>query len=448
MNLGQLKTRIANKLSFFSENAEHQNDITNVVNDELTALYDMERWPFLTVESSLRLLADIVKVEIDFDSDGLIADNWSEWSADDFDGLVLRTGDELDSARRYGRIAGPFPLHWQQVVNRSRDDYSYDQGGFPDPDNVPRYGTTAFLDHPPSTTPVGTITDVIIRHDRYQMPYDCSEIIAIYSRDDRQGNIPLQNRTGERGFMSGSDAPGKPQCWVLDDPVDAGEAPALVPTCAASSGGTLAAGDYRYFYAYWYRGCYSGTSDIIEVTTTANQQVTFANMEASHLDRYGRYKHVFREDVTTRPGRFYYVGAVADEDTQFVDDGTPAPDRLYAWDDRYTTPHKTVRFWPRPATDQWVSVQYLSIPRRLVHDNDVPALPEQFHPYIIHRVVAEFAQRAGNAERQESELALADEVFKRLKAKEVLTYETRTRRPWSPRSQRGTVPRNPITFSG
>jgi hypothetical protein len=139
---------------------------------------------------------------------------------------------------------------------------------------------------------------------------------------------------------------------------------------------------------------------------------------------------------------------VDDEDSSYLDGGVPAPDRLYDWDDRWSAPRRTVVFWPRAATATWASVQYLATPRRMVLDTDVPAMPDTYHPYLVHRVVAEFARRAGNKERAESEDEKADAIYARMLSREIATYEKRTREPWRSRQGVRTLPRTTITFTG
>jgi hypothetical protein len=461
VNLGQLCEFVQNDLQHAPTAQAWKNDLIGVINNKYTALMNSERWAYRTVEGSMRLRADETGVTFTIAGNGTsryVQLRGAGGGAPgvvhhhDFDAILMRASEGENSLRRWGRIAGgkDWNPRWSQV----RRQYDSRLGGWPDPDldsstsafNIA--GTDAvFLDATPSypsVDPLG-LTDYtggILRHDRYQLPYDCGEIIGIVSRDDKRGEIPLVNRTRERSLMlnTNQDSAGAPEAWLLDDPVDSGgpgPRKTMVATASNTAGGTLTtATTYRYFYCYYGNGTMSGPSNITSTLVTApNDTITLTNLEAGPVDsgsvrlQEWRKKLIFRDDGD---GVFRYLAQVQSETTSYEDDGTPAPDETFRWDDRMAAPRKAIRFWPRPSQDQWVSVSYLRTPNRLVTLQDVPEFPEEYHAILHHQAVVQLAARFGQSALIPYHRQEANDLINLMRTKELQRYSTDRLGSWSP----------------
>lgn len=461
MNLGEIRDAVQNELQHVQTTAAWKNDVAKIANEKYSALMGMERWTFRTVDTHLRVLKDREDVTVIF-STGTgypLAMRNASWTPgglsnvlyEDYDALVLTEGEEENSLRRYGRIAGGetgFPRKWRQCFDRADGYYLQ---GFPDPDVTATATETLFLEEPAAATwrSATAVTDVILRHDRYRLPYDCAEIISIVSRDSNKRPLDLVNRTREKHLLlnSDQDAPGDPQAWVMDDAESAGPAPRKTLAGAASAGGSLTASTtYRYFYAFWWKGCYSGRSNIVTVTTTAgNKTIDFTNMEVEPTNRYGRTKHLFRDDGD---GRFRWVKAVSYTASTTSDAGATDPDETWVWDDRMASPQMAIRLYPRPSSDQWLYVQYLRQPNQLQTDQDVPEMPHDFHPIIVHQVCAQIAARFKAPEVVGFHEAKANELIGRMRNQYVVRYTPAQMGQWrGPHRNRRWFPTNPASIS-
>lgn len=456
MNLLQIREHIQNELQRAPETQDWKNDVANVVNAKYLARMTAKRWPFRVVEASLRLRADETGVTFKVASStgyplelrtvaGVHAVRYH-----DLDALLFRSGDEDDSYRRFGRIAGgrAWTAYWRQVM-RNYDGHNIE--GWPDPDLSTTKNVQAYLEAPPATGYLDvTYTDGVLRHDRYQLPFDCAEIIGIVSREDSRGEIPLVNRTRERQLMlNDRDPAGSPEAYLLDDPVDAGPAPRKTMVAAVTNGGFgLAAGTYRYFYVFGGKGAMTGPSPIVEATTTGGaSKIDFTILEGEPENRYWRTKFVFRED--NGDGVFRYLTSVQPGDTTFTDNGTNfTPDETFVWDDRMAAPRKTVRFWPRPASDQWVHVQYLTAPRRLQNDQDTPQMPDEYHMLLVHDAVVHLAARYDQSHLVGVHSKLRDELEAMMLSKEIHRNASTHLQGWEPRGGRALELRTkPATMS-
>jgi hypothetical protein len=465
MNLGQLRERVEDELQHAPNVQAFKNQVRDKMNEVFLEFILSDRWAFRLVEKSMRVYADQPLGVLGAGTTCQVLANstssvrpgpagsaievtpYSQW-----DGLVYRTSDPTDSLRRYGRISGPFPFGWRTAFGFG-DGMAL--GGAPDPDFTVNQTGDVWLDAPPLAGQ-GSFTDLMVRRDRYQLPFDCGEVVALISRDDRQGEVELVNRTAERRALlsSNQDAPGRPSAWVLDDPVDGGNAPRKVMTGAASLGGSLQqTTTYRYFYAWYHHGTYSGKSNIVSVTTTGvNRTITLSNLEVESNIQYGRRRHVW---VDEGDGVFKFIGEVTPGSATFVDNGTAgwgatgrADIGLYPWRERYAAPRLALRLWPRPAEDQWMQLVYLQVPDKMVNDQDVPSMPEEIQPYLIHATAAQLAAKYASKEVA----AFNREEAKRYRTLAVQKYITRynsnVRQSWSPLTSKRGGPPPRITFVG
>lgn len=466
MNLGEIRDQVQSELQHVQTTQAWKNDTGRLANMAYSTLMGMERWTFRIVDTHLRVLKDREDVTVIFTGDvtgyPLVMRNasWSPGGAvqvyyEDYDAVVLTEGEEENSLRRYGRIAGGstgFPRKWRQCFDRADGYYL---NGFPDPDVTA--GSTSellFLVEPAASTwrqssPYTAVTDVILRHDRYRLPYDCAEIISIVSRDSNKRPLDLVNRTREKNLLlnSDQDAPGDPQAWVMDDSETAGPAPRKTMVGTAAAGGSLVVGQtYRWFYAFWWKGCYSGRSNIVTKTIAgSNQTIDFTALEDEPVNRYGRTKHLFRDDGD---GRFRWVKSVSYTATTTNDSGGTAPDETWVWDDRMASPQQAIRLYPRPSTDQWLYVQYLRQPNQLQTDQDVPEMPHDFHPILVHQVVAELAARFDQDRLLNFHTAKANELINRMRNQYVIRSLPSKMSTWNgPHRNRRWFPTNPASIS-
>lgn len=452
MNLGQIRERIENELQHAPTTTAWKNDVYNKINDRYVSLLTSEAWNFRLVEASLRLRADErdVKVTINnttgYPVDLRAAGAVRDVRYHDMDALILRAADEDDTLRRFGRISGARAfLHWRQVMRLYDGRFL---GGYPDPDLTPTQDDDVYLEAPVATSYRGvTYADCILRHDRYQLPYDCAQIVSIVDRDN-PAELELVDRTRERSLLlNGDDTEGRPEAWLLDDEVECGPAPYGPLTATVTSAGfNLAAGTYRYFYVFAGKGCVSGPSEIIEATaTTSTTRIVVAGAQAEATDdSYWRIKLWFRED--NKSGVFRYLTHTGASVTSLTDTGATAPNESLRWDDRMATPRKTVRFWPRPSADQWVQVQYLKAPARMRHAQDVPELPESYHEVLVHLVVEELAARFKQPQLQTLHRRLAGEVLALMRSQELNRYSPGQLGSWAPSRGRGWNRTKPATM--
>jgi hypothetical protein len=454
VNLGQIRERIQNELQHAPTTTAHKNDINQVVNDVYQKRMSSERWTYRTVEGTMRLRADVTGVSFKVRTTtgkSLQLRTVTGVSAvymHDYDALLLLASDESDSLRRFGRIAGgpSWPVEWRQVHAKYDGVHA---GGWPDPDlDTVSADVAVYLDDPPAAAYQDiTYTDGILRHDRYQMPFDCGEIISIVSRDDKRGEMELVNRTRERMLMmnTNQDGAGQPVAWLMDDAVDCGPAPRKTMTAATGTTGSLAAGTYRYFYAFYGKGTFSAPSNIVSIVVSGTaDEVVLSALEAEPDTRYWRDKHVFRDDGD---GVFRLLARVPPGTATYTDSGATAPDETFRWDDRMAAPRKAVRFWPRPSADQWVSVSYLRVPNRLVTDQDTPEMPEEYHHILVHEAIVQLAARYKQPDLIKVHAPLAAEALAFMQSKEIHRYNTVQMGSFSPRRRRRFIPTTPASMT-
>lgn len=446
MNLGQIIDRVQAELQHQVPAARARLDYANVINAEYLALMESKVWDFRVTESSIRVYADYaMSGELTLASRAMALD-------DDFrmlcvDGLLLLASDEDGTLRKYGRLVGPAPVNWGTVFERT--DYAPGLDGFPgDPDTATSGGPLCYLEDAAAAT-VATTTWTV-RRDRYILPHDCSEVLAVVARDAKRGPLQLISRAAERmrPMSTNQDSAGIPAVAIMDDPIPPIPAPSgtLVATVTGNAG-FLAVGRYRYFCAYHYDGRFSARTNIAEVNVTAADGEVGLSGLVQHNSVDSAYQRTYWRETSYLSNRWEYIGKINAGSGDFGDDSAPpevdsATLRPLVWSDAMAGQRQAIRFWPRPSTTEWLDIAYLRSPSRLVGEQDVPDMPENFHELIVDLAVVALAGRNGADKLEKSAAARANQKLAAMSRRWLTKVSTSTSNAgWSPfgRGGRGAV---------
>jgi hypothetical protein len=211
----------------------------------------------------------------------------------------------------------------------------------------------------------------------------------------------------ELALMINEDEYGDPGWYMVDPPQQIDRSPYAAPVVTeVALGSAFTVGQtYRYFYAYWTGGRYSGRSAIASVTCTlATNSHSIAGLEAWAGTARGTERHLFRADGLDGPFRYATSFPYTDIFPQTVTSAEIDEDR--PWVD--PSPYQYLRLWPNPAretaycpglggpllyspTFKEYELRYRYRPPRLAHDLDVPHLPVEFHDLLVFRTVERMA---------------------------------------------------------
>lgn len=449
MNLGDIQTRVQNELRYAPNSQAHADDVRSVVNEVYLELMTEQPWDFRqetlgppwTIPNAREFFAGKL---------------WGFWTYPDRQVVITPTGTGLHLVNFPPFLGGFAPFNdaslafvtaGQTLVAPDGLEYQIARA-----DNGS--GTMYLVQQWGSPLGAQTCT---IRFDRYVLPFRVQDVLGIVLRDPVQGEIPLVNRSAERRMLlREQDSPGRPQAWLYDDPEHV-RAPVSNVTLTDIGGGIMPAGVYRYRYAFLYKGLIGPASASTEITVTGGaSQIRVGALETANVDR-GVARTLYREfnrsglwiqRTTTDMSFSTFDDNVAPTEQQELwnvgDYGDDSP--FYVTED-FGSEFATIRFWPRPAQRTIFEVRALLRPRALMHVNDVPRFPSEFHPVLVFRAVARLAARWGGGDLVRTNVALDAEFTKRMRARhmnKLAEYQERGR--WGRRRSRGLATH--VTFNG
>jgi hypothetical protein len=244
---------------------------------------------------------------------------------------------------------------------------------------------------------VASSADFSIRFDRYALPHDCLEPLGWKDDEDPRRSIPFIDRRRAEELLLDRDLAGDVDYFIEDDHVQ-DRAPDLPFTLTVSSGGSLAGiVEYEYGYTFTYCGRESAMSMTVRATTTnANKTIAIAGMEDTQVSAAltGRWKNLYRRDVTNNGRWLRLATGLADSATTFTDDNSPAPSNLESLVYYPQGPRQYVRPYFKAGADDTLRLRYTFTPRPLAADADVPVWPPIYHALLVYRTIEEIAMQA------------------------------------------------------
>lgn len=383
MNLAELLDRTGVELRHDPNSTQERNNRAAAISDEYLKLCSEHRWSFLQKIATIALYPQIdVTDMVTFNPFGLTFNNFRlNW----FPGVFV--GGYVDRPTSLALVMRP--------------DVMGD-----------RWDTDTLYTSPTGYTAPGALQTIRLRQ-RVKLPADCIEVLGIVSRDDDRGPLAMVDLHSEREYMLNADDEGDdPTAYMVDPPQALDRSPyATLAVAEAGAGSAYTVGvTYRYFYAYYFAGRYSGRSNIAEVTQAGAATLhRLTGWEDWSATPRGTERHIFRADGADRP--FRYVTSIDWTHVGNLDIvSTTTPDEDQPWVD--PSPASYLRFWPHPPVEavdatggvtiwnptsqQNYELRYRYRPTRLVHDLDTPHIPVEFHPLLVDRVVERLAMQRGD----------------------------------------------------
>lgn len=405
MNLKEIRERVEDALTYAPGVESHRIKLNRRINDAQKEILTFRRWTFRQRIVELLMMKDRVIANAD----------WSVPSNDRALDFPLPTGWTLLNVEW---LAGHIcVLPWEPAQSAGtgvHDEFIIERATLT--------GTTVTIIPDPRysglPTGKGSITDdITLKFLRYRMPNTFSEIQGVMDRAEDFGEIRQLDLWRERAFMlNASDDPGRPVRFLIDPNYpDVAETRSgfenrfhgndIEPPVQQLVGVENGAGSlellatYTYKISWVYSNMISGPGPEVSVTLTgANQRIDLSNLDAITTtggEDFGRTRYVWRRKGE---GPWFFHGELPDPSIAvFTDTGTfnplTADPILYIRErDRERAGHyHFIRFWPRTDTDRTVEVRYLARPAELVDDSDVPGLPDEYHPIIVHKTVLDIS---------------------------------------------------------
>lgn len=441
LSLVRLIRGVEEELQRAPQTRSWREQVTNALNAEMFDLLGSREWPFLVVQRPLWVFPDFTLTgtqitmpsstprrvfDIPSISTSLVGTMWGSSSATSLpDFLESLVGAEVGVDSGAGAYLtgnwrdGPFMI--ERVLYDGSDS------------------VRLWLDPRCTVASLPADTVLNIRFPRYLLPPDLAEIIAQDSLTDERG-VPLAHKPPAQflALSQGNGRPtritvGTPRYFTVDEgidwqvPPDRLTSPNLwvgvdtaaprydlrIPppqhemTANASPGGSLDFGKrFRIAFCYYVAGRFGPLGNIYEVTTTdTNRTITATYGWLLPQDAFltpdtnvGWYLAAF---VAEGDGPLMLQGYVAGPNqargsdyvvTQLANLTTPWKGVRY--DDVAVTPPRFLRLLPRPSSHQRLSLRYRRRPTPLVHDEDVPPFPAEFHRALVYGAAARLAEGA------------------------------------------------------
>jgi len=276
---------------------------------------------------------------------------------------------------------------------------------------------------------------------RYKLPEDCVEVLGVVSRaDDRGRLLYIDRRKEEEHFLDRDDA-GDPMAVIEDEHI-IDPPPDNPPTLSLQSGGSLTAGTiYEVCYTYQYKGRESAPSLVAEITPAAanltirvsamgDTRATYGSSPAANVT--GRTKRIYAREKT-RGGVWRLVADSQAEDPATTFDwlGTFASSgsdqEQYAVETLFEEgPRQYLRAWYTANSALTVDIRYMSRPRRLSNDADVPSWPTAYHHLLVYRALQDIALQSGMNQMAQIYSQRATAALEQMKARHL----SRSDRMW------------------
>lgn len=385
MNLGDIRTRIANEMRWNPANADYRADISQVVNDVYQQLLISKPWTFMEAVYNLLTRADVPLV--------------GTWLA----GLQAMTV-----------TTGTVATWWPGSMLLAPDGNLYEVLAV-------NTGTGVVVFAPAYAGGNAVAAACTLQTLRYWLPQDVTDVLGIMSRVDQRGQIELVDRSSEADLMLNDTDPGAPAAFILDQST-LDRPPRTLTFVTALSAGKVAPGFYRYMFVYTGGGRSTAPSPIVEVTLAASSIVTLT-MET----KVGFAVAIYRED--NKSGAFRLLATAAALTATYADDASATPNEDIVYED--VSEWRSARFWPRPDAGYTLELRYLRRAPRMRYDNDSPQLPQEYHRILVHLALVELMTRHALTGQADVQRELANEMRGRLENR-YLTMAARkyVRRMW------------------
>lgn len=438
MNLAELRVRVEREQRHAPNVQAHVDDLTDLINDAYLALMDREMWDFRIETLNVHPYSNGARSDFPILGDRTVTitanDNSKEVA---FSGLT----PALPTAYPYD---GELLLAGHTLEAPSGNRYMIN--------NV--LGTNLVLAQPWHE---GSVVDgpATIRFLRWVLPTRVADVMRITLRKPLVGELMCVERTEEaRQFLLSPDDTGSTPLAFLRENMERIRGPIAAPTVGTTIGPGIPAGTYRHRYCFAIRGILSPPSAITETVTT--EEVTsfdISGLEQVATANEGWAKILYRED--NRSGLWFPVAGIGDNVGTYTDntvDPAQAAVQESADEDVYLRPgfvyafpmyepwngeYLSFRLYPRPAADLNVEILALTRPRRLLTDGDCPAMPDTYHPIIVHNVMERLAGRFGAGELRALHEKWGNELESRMRARCLeWSAKMRERRGWRPWTRR------------
>jgi hypothetical protein len=466
MNLREIRTQIEYELQFAPSAEQHRIDVLASINRALVEILLMSRWTFRYRTYRLATFADITW---NFD-DWIITQagtpvrhiRVTDLASELFSTNVnRRRGAQFIAAMHNNPVTPPETLRvnlglgdqgWgtdQFIVERV--EMSVTQTTIPDGFELyldPRF---ALGSNPKDANWTG---DWLLQFLRYALPRDCAQVerVTLLEGDNVSRQV-LEAWDAAREVrildLDPADT-GQPGLWSVDvvgvghtpgatfDLVGAAGYPHQVISGGARANGPEAptgltaavvdvTGDWvaaafnkrlTYCYTWVFAGMESGPSPTAEATINQVDDSVLLTLETLNDADFGRCRHIYRR-IAEGPWRL--ITTLTDPSvTTYTDGGGQAVEPLIGealdptqldYNLRETPSYQWLRLWPRPEQTTDVEVRYLARPKKLVHDHDVPEMPDECHMLVVHKVTAGLAARRGGTDLAKHHAIRFEEVL-------------------------------------
>lgn len=407
MNLKEIRERVEDALTYAPGVESHRIKLNRRINDAQKEILTFRRWTFRQRLFELTLMKERVIANADWSIPSNtralefpLPTGWTRLNVDWLAGQTVL----LPFAPADSNGTG---LHDEFIIESS---------------NLTGAGTTVTIipdpRYPGLASKAGITDDITLKFLRYRMPASFSEAQGVMDRAEDFGEIRQLDLWRERAFMlNNSDDPGRPVRFLIDPnyPDFVGtdnsgfenrylgndiEPPIQTIAAAEAATGSLTAlGTFTYKISWAYSNMISGAGPETKITLTgANRTVNLTNLDAitsTGGEDFGRERIVWRREGE---GPWFQFTVIADPSvTIFTDTGAIQPvsgnPLLYVRErDRARAgAYHFIRFWPLTDTDRTVELRYLARPADLVDDSDIPELPDEYHPIIVHKTVLDIS---------------------------------------------------------
>lgn len=427
-NLSQIQQRAENELMYAPNVAQWRRDVRQVVSDEYETLASEFPWPWLVRREPLWVFPTLTIANVDvvftptYERRGVILASTLAAA-----GLHGTEDAGLYASEFFQQQLAGAEFHLQDPTQRDNGNANWEDGPFVIEWIAPG-STVDFLLEPrfaATTSDQLGVGPFEIRFPRYRLPARCAQLLRVRRADQQPDLVPLDSQDESRLLLDRTQS-GQPTHYLLDAGHELRYPPARYPdpgsddnphrneeaygfpepirrtfTAAAGTGGTLAAGTYRVFVAWFYAGRWGSPSTTYEVTLSgSNNRIALTGLPVMPnvlLDDYGRKLGIW---VSKNDGAFYLDTMLANAITvRNIDTHPIERDQswlLRRWEEEYTTRRQHIRLWPRPATAERLEIEYRLRVKRLADDVDVPEFDEAFHLILVHRTVMVIASRAND----------------------------------------------------
>lgn len=473
MNLEKIRNQILIQQNFVPNSTTYFGYLNEKINDAYKEIFTTMPWSFNQKVVDMQVVPDVDASVLDkmWKALGNTTDFEAEIIADPGNPQVLLSS--INPASAIG--SDLFRYFWGQQLELDGFDYNIISGY--------NYDTTAGNDHgaigPSYIGGSTTLTNFRFKHNYYNLPADCIEVMDIGFRDDRvgKGTIPskmisIARRLDTDFGLSYQSTADVPSVYINQGETDALPVPMVALTgneapCLAAA--ALPLGTYNIAYTYSVFGGGTSTQGSgVNKPYPESAMSPFVTIEVTQADHnivvdlpdwipYGSYINFYLAiENTGIDNRYFYIpfggqparppnepnfieGTIKfqdpDNSMQYTLQANNLPRAPYQT--RFSDTNgrlKRIRFYPRPTGGtpfygylgeaggtakerKWFQVRYIYKPHDLQFDTDVPEFPEEFHYLLIDRVLVDLYLREGKGTEAQLHQRKFDDRLKLLRAR-------------------------------